>query len=81
MSSPLQNNITNLQNILDTINNLPEAAVASGVYTTGAVTVAGDANLAAENIKSGVSIFGVSGTYEGSGSGDSLLMTEEELFG
>lgn len=45
-----------------------QTAVASGRYTTGAVTVKGDTNLVAGNIKSGVSIFGVSGTYEGTGS-------------
>lgn len=40
-----------------------QTAIASGVYTTGAITVAGDADLIASNIKSGVSIFGVTGTY------------------
>ena len=39
-----------------------KTAVAKNVYTTGAITVAGDSNLKAANIKSGVSIFGVSGT-------------------
>ena len=39
-----------------------QTAVAAGVYTTGAITVKGDSNLKAENIKYGVSIFGVTGS-------------------
>ena len=42
--------------------------IASGQYLSGAQTIKGDANLVAENIKSGVSIFGVTGTYAGGGS-------------
>lgn len=42
-----------------------QTAVASGRYTTGTVYVAGDSDLVAANIKKGVNIFGVAGTYEG----------------
>ena len=112
----LQSNNTDLQAILNTINELPEAsgvqatpvisvgsnglitatagtktstyqlafqaaktitpstasqiAVSSGYYTGGNITVAGDANLVAGNIKNGVSIFGITGTLSDGGSTD-----------
>lgn len=49
--------------------------IASGTYLTGTQTISGDANLIASNIKSGVPIFGVTGTYEGSGGGASNYVT------
>lgn len=45
-----------------------DKTIASGKYLSGAQTIKGDANLLAENIKNGVSIFGVTGTYESSDS-------------
>lgn len=51
--------------------------IAAGTYCSGAQTIQGDSNLIADNIKSGVSIFGVSGSYEGSGSGSGSGATIE----
>lgn len=59
-----------------TVNAVSRTYVGSGVtkkiaasqYLSGAQTIKGDANLVAGNIKSGVSIFGVTGTYAGGGS-------------
>ena len=45
-----------------------DQSIASGQYLSGTQTTKGDANLVAGNIKSGVSIFGVTGTYAGGGS-------------
>ena len=43
--------------------------IAAGTYCSGIQTIQGDASLIADNIKSGVTIFGVAGTYKGSSSG------------
>ena len=51
--------------------------IAAGTYLTGTQTIKGDSNLIASNIKNGVSIFGVAGTY----SGNSSAWSMEEGFG
>ena len=47
-----------------------DQTIASGQYLAGAQTIAGDADLVAGNIKSGVNIFGVTGTYQGTDTSD-----------
>lgn len=42
-----------------------QTAVSAYKFTTGAITVAGDVNLTAANIKAGTKIFGVTGTHAG----------------
>ncbi len=42
-----------------------DQTIAAGVFLNGNQTISGDANLDPENIKSGVSIFGIPGSYKG----------------
>lgn len=42
-----------------------DQTIDAGQYLSGAQTIQGDANLIPENIASGISIFGVSGTHQG----------------
>ena len=46
--------------------------IAAGTYLTGIQTIAGDSDLVASNIKSGVNIFGVTGTYTGGGGSSTI---------
>lgn len=48
--------------------------IAAGTCITGAQTIKGDANLKAANIKKGVTIFGIAGTWEG------YVAGEEDLY-
>ena len=42
-----------------------DQTISSGKYLSGTQTIKGDANLLAENIKEGVELFGITGTYTG----------------
>jgi len=48
-----------------------DQSIASGQYLNGTQTIKGDSNLTAGNIRSGVKIFNVTGSYAGSSSGGS----------
>lgn len=41
-----------------------QTAISSGSYAAGTITVSGDDNLKSENIKSGINLFGITGTYQ-----------------
>ena len=57
-----------------------DQTIAAGKYLSGAQTIKGDANLAAGNIKSGVTIFGVTGDYAGSSNGSVELIPNSSTF-
>lgn len=54
--------------------------IASGRWLTGTQTIKGDTNLVANNIKKGVTIFNVAGTYEGTAPTGSLTITENDTY-
>jgi hypothetical protein len=47
-----------------------DQTISAGRYLTGAQTIKGDSDLKASNIKKGVTIFNVTGSYEGEGAGN-----------
>ena len=55
--------------------------IASGTYLTGTQTIAGDADLVAGNIKSGVQIFGVTGSYAGIDTSDATAAATDIVTG
>ena len=55
--------------------------IASGTYLTGTQTIAGDADLVAGNIKSGVQIFGVTGSYAGLDTSDATATAGDIVSG
>lgn len=67
------NNLTGTMPSKDAEIYIPTTAdqtISASQYLAGDQTIKGDANLIAENIRSGVTIFGVEGTHSGSGGVD-----------
>lgn len=58
-----------------------DKTIASGKYLSGTQTIVGDSNLLAENIKKDISIFGVTGTYESSGSSGGANVAQGTITG
>lgn len=63
------------------IPNTTDQIVAAGQYLTGIQTIKGDANLVAENIASGVSIFGVTGTHSSIDTSDATAADADIISG
>lgn len=55
--------------------------IAAGTYLTGKQTISGDADLVAGNIKSGVQIFGVTGSYSGLDTSDATATAADIVNG
>lgn len=68
------------QTITPSTNN---QTITSGKYLTGTQTIKGDANLVSDNIKKDISIFGVTGTYDGAPStivaGDTAVLSSSTM--
>ena len=58
-----------------------DQTIAAGQYLTGIQTIKGDANLVAENIASGVSIFGISGTHSSIDTSDATATDADIISG
>lgn len=56
-----------------------QTAISAGTYASGAITVAGNSNLVAANIKKGVTIFGVTGTLQQYTTPPSIVFSEDVL--
>ena len=56
-----------------------DQTIASNTYITGTQTISGDANLVASNIKKDVSIFNVTGAYEGTGGSSWHLVASKDI--